>query len=275
MLTLLTENSLTDNILSILDQMDWPDARICTSQGRQVYEVGLEKIAAYQGDIRVLTSALDIFSSGDSRPYAFAGAAWTLVAASRQQDGTYCRTGLESAMEWLEEAQAMEPDIVEINVIEAFIYVYSDRLDDARVILDYLQEMDPGNYHVHLAEVAFWRRRQDPKEAVFWFEQAMDVAMTVPQSMRLVTKLADFYAECGMLDKALEKYREVAHFNKTDALPWHKMSLIYWRRENYEEAERCNRHALRLGELPGARKLEAALKKRHNGAGLKAILFGQ
>ena len=88
---------------------------MATPLGRQTFEVGLEKVSSSDDDPKELVSALKIFQSGDSQPYAFAGIAYTLVTASKETNGTYSQAGLDAAMEWLEKAQVSEPEIAAIS----------------------------------------------------------------------------------------------------------------------------------------------------------------
>jgi hypothetical protein len=118
---------LVEKMLPALDKMQWPETTAATELGRQAYEVGLDKADQYVNDPKDLASALRTFQTGKSRPYAFAGAAYTLVKASREQNGSYTPAGLAEALTWLEKAQELDPDILEINVVEALIYIYSDR----------------------------------------------------------------------------------------------------------------------------------------------------
>ena len=118
---------LLEKLLPALVKMDWPVKLEATELGRKAYEIGLDKADEYQHDAKVLAAALRTFQTGDSRPYAFAGVAYVLVKASREKDGSYAEPGLSSALDWLEKAQEMAPDITDVNMIEAFIYVYSGR----------------------------------------------------------------------------------------------------------------------------------------------------
>jgi tetratricopeptide (TPR) repeat protein len=266
---------LLKKIMLAVQEMKWPDMRMSTGQGRQTYEMGLDRLFSCPDDPNELMAALAIFQSGDSNPFACAGIAHTLIMASREEDSSYIQAGLDEAMAWLEKAQQSEPDIVEINVIEAFIYVYGGRSEDARLVLDYLQQRDPGNYYVNVAEIAYWQGQQQIEESVFWFEQAMEAAVTVPQRSRLRKQLGDYFMGLGDLDKALESYEGAVDHHRDDAQLWHNMSLIYWQKKAYEEAERCNQMALRSKNLPAARKMEASLRKKRGDTGLIERLFGR
>ncbi len=254
--------------------MKWPETPIATAHGFQAYQVGLEKAMAFKGDAKDLAAALRAFQTGDSRPYAFAGAAYVLAQASREKDGAYDPVGLDAAMSWLEQAQEMEPDKVAINMIEALIYTYHGRFDDARLVLDFLTQQEPENQYLLLAEIVYWQRRGEVNEAVKWFQKAIENAVTVPERLQLRHRLGDYFLETGNLDKALEVFQESIHFERENAALWHKMSLIYWRKEAYEEASRCNRRALHIKDAPALRQMEKALKKKLGTGGLMGKLFG-
>lgn len=260
---------LVEKMIPSLNKMQWPASTELTPQGRQAYEVGRDKVDSYRlGEPKTLAAALRIFQSGNSQPFAYAGVAYTLVAAARERDSSYAQVGLDAAMEWLEKAQESAPDVVDINVIEGLVYIYSGRLDDARLILDYLQQQDPASYYLQVAELAYWQAQGNVQRAEEWFQQASQAAVTTPQRLRLISKMADFYMQQKLLDKALQMYKEAIHFDKENAWLWHNVSLIYWQQENYEEADRYNKQALKLANLPAARKMEAALKKKLSGSGI-------
>lgn len=266
---------LVKQLLPVLDKMEWSETRLATEQGRHIYVESLEKIDADKENPKTVSAALRLLQSADSRPFAYAGVAYTLVTVARESDGSYAQVGLDAAMEWLEQAQEMEPDIVEINVIEALVYICSGRLDDARLILNYLQGQEPLNYYLHLAEVAYWRSQRDVEQALYWFKEAVEIALTVPQRLRLRVQMGDFHLECNQLDKALEVYREAVHFDRENAQLWHKLSIVYLRQENYEEAERANQMTLRLQDFPAARQIEILIKKKKSGTGVLGRLFGR
>lgn len=254
--------------------MEWPETPVATAHGFQTYKVGLEKALTFKGEVKDLAAALRTFQTGDSRPYAFAGAAYVLVQASREKDGTYDPVGLDAAMTWLEKAQEMEPDKIAINIIEALIYANNGRFDDARLVLDYLAQQESDNQYLFLAEIVYWQRRGEVNEAVKWFQKAIENAVTVPERLQLRHRLGDYFMETDHLDKALEVFQESTRFDRENIELWHKMSIIYWRKEDYEEAARCNRRALHIQDAPALRQMEKALKKKLDTGGLMGKLFG-
>jgi tetratricopeptide (TPR) repeat protein len=245
-----------------LNKVNWSGDDVATPQGREAYMIGLDKVETFSGDAKMLAEAIRVFQSGESLPYAYAGAAYILVTASRERDGSYTLTGLNTAMDWLEKAQALEPDLVDINMIEAFVYVYNGRSEDARLVIDYLLDTEPGNYHVHLADVAFWTQQKDLPQIEKAIEAAVKTAVTPPQKIRLTNQLGDIYLQYGELDKALAAYKENVHFDPKNPLLWHKISLVYWRMNDVEEAERANQQSLRVGNLPAAQQMAEQIKER-------------
>lgn len=268
--------ALIEKMLPDLASRKWPETVEATELGRKAYEVGLDKADEYMRDPRVLAAALSTFQSGDSRPYAYAGVAYILVKASRENNGSYSDLGLSSALEWLEKAQEMAPDVTDINMIEAFIYVYSGRLDDARLVLDYLESINSNDYHVLRAEIAYWQEQGKLDETVYWYEKGINAADSVPQKLRLRSNLGDCYLTMKQYDKAIEVYREAVHFSKENPWLWHNMSLAYWKVEDDEEAARSNSKALALKpDFPEARKMELMLKEKMDTGGFRKRLFGR
>lgn len=261
-------------LLPLLQKVKWSTTAVATEQGRQAYFVGLEKVDAYSGDPNQLTAALRTFATGNSQPFAFAGVAYTLIAASREKDGSYAPDGLEAAMEWLEKAQDLEPDVFEINMLEVLIYVHHGRLEDARTVLDYLHERSPSNYYLYRIEVAYWQAAGDLEQTVHWFGQAAKAADTVPQRLTMRGQLADFYFQQNMWEEARNAYQEALHFDNSNVILWHKLSLVHWQLEDIDEAEKCNQQTLRLKDFSAARQLQERIKKKKGESGLLGKLFG-
>jgi tetratricopeptide (TPR) repeat protein len=266
--------NLVTRLMPALAKMAWPDEEQPTEQGWEAYKVGLEKVDSYRDDPQTLAAALRVFQSGGSRPYAFAGAAYTLLAAAREADGSYDKEGLEAAMTWLEKAQAAAPDNNNINFIEALVYIYDGRSQDARLILDYLHHQEPRNYYVYLAEVEYWQRQGELDKAVSWLEDTIQEAQTVPERMRLRRKMADCYFEAKQFETARDIYREVARVDTNDHLLWHKISICHWQLEDFAEANDANKRALSLKDFLAGRKMEEALKQKL-GTGILGRLFGR
>ena len=265
---------LVNQLLPYVAKVTWPTNPTATAQGLATYRIGLDKVESFSGDPRPLGEAIRIFQSGGSEPYAYAGAAYVLVAASQEPDGSYATAGLDAAMSWLEKAQALEPDRAEINMIEALVYVYNGRFPDARLVLDYLLDQEPGNYHVLRAEAAYWMQQGDLEQTQTAVETAVAHAGTPPQRLRLRAQLGDFYLEADQPDKALEIYKESVYFDAQNPLLWHKVSVAHFQKGELDEAERANQQSLRLGNLAAAQQMTERIKARRRGeSGLLGGLF--
>ncbi len=268
--------ALVQKILPVVAKMKWPTVEDVTAHGSTSYEVGTEKVAGSQGNPKKLSEALRIFQGGNSAPYAYAGIAAVLLSAAREKDDSYSTNSLNTVMEWLEKAQAIAPDIIEINVIEGFVYIYGGNLDDARLVLDYLHDTESGNYYVYTAEAAYWIHMGDVEQTAVWTEKAAQRADTNPQRIRMRSQLADFYLKNNELDKALEAYKSGLSVDKENVTLWYKISIIYWKQKNLEECERSNRMTLRLrSNHSPALKLQAAIKKKKAESNKLGGIFGK
>lgn len=237
---------LVEQIVSSLAKANWPANTQATALGRKTYEIGLDQVDSYRHDPKPLAAALRTFLGGDSAPYAMAGVAYVLLAAAHESDGTFDQEGVAHAQKWLEKAQSYEPDLLEINFIEALVYIYGDRLEDARLVLDYLWGIDPTFYYLSALEVAYWLQSHDLEQIVQWCQKASDAAATNPQRLRWRRTIAESYFAFKQYDKAIPAIREAIHVDPQSAELWHLLALIYWRQENDAETERANQQALRF-----------------------------
>lgn len=256
---------LVEKLLPALGKLRWVGAETPTEQGRRTYWVSLEQIDSFRGDdIPTLVGALRTLQTAVSLPFTYAGVAYALLAASQEDGGGYYQEGLEAAMGWLERAQELAPDEVDINMIEGLIYIYNGRLADARLILDYLHQNTPlQSYYLNMAEVAYWRERGDLEQTLAWLEQTEQTAVNVPQRLRLKFKRAECYIEFGQLEEAIEVYREATHFDNENAWLWHSLSLAYLDNNDYKNAKSCNEKALNLrADFPAAHEVESVLKRK-------------
>ena len=267
---------LVEKFSPILDRLQWVGSKTATEQGRRTYWVSLDQMESFRGDdTQTLVAALRTLQTAASLPFAYAGVAYALLVGSQERDGSYYERGLDAAMAWLEKAQELAPDEVDINMIEALIYVYNGRLADARLILDYLHDNTPlQSYYLNSAEAAYWRERNDLEQALSWLEQTERTAANVPQRLRLKAKRADCYMEFGHLDKAIEVYREAIHFDSSNAWLWHSLSLAYIEKNNIKSAKEANEKALHLRDFPAAREVESSLKRKL-GSDFLGRLFGR
>lgn len=268
--------NLVEKLMPGLKKLKLPPNPQATEQGRRAYEIGLETVDSYKGDPKTLVDALGTFQSGQSRPYTCAGIAYVLVTASQEQDGSFYQAGLDAAMNWLEQAQETEPDIMLINMIEALIYAYYGRFDDARLVLDYLHNQESGHYYLNVAEMVLAQQQGETEIADLWHDKAIKAAINTPQKLRLQSRMGDFYMTQGIWDKALVMFKEAAYFAKDDFQLWHKISLALYRQGDLEEAQQYNQRVLRMNDYPPARQLETRLKEElGTDTGMLGKLFGR
>ncbi len=239
-------NELLRQLLPAIEKMSFTGAEAATPAGQIAFEVGRDRVDAFRGDPRTLADALRTFQTADSLPYEYTGVALVVLAASREADGSYAPAGLETALNWLEKAQELAPDVTDINVVEGFIYIFGGRLDDARLVLDYLHEQDGRHYYIARAEAAYWRSRGDLQQTLQWCEQAIQTAATLPQRLRVRSIMADIYEQMGDGEAALRNYREAIYFDPNNAWLWHRVALLQWRAGAVEEARHANEKALQL-----------------------------
>jgi tetratricopeptide (TPR) repeat protein len=237
---------LLSQLLPALEQLEWTGAPAATAAGYTVYEVAVDQVDGFHGDPKALAAAIRTLRTSESNPYAFAGVAYVLLAASREIDGSYDPTGLDVALTWLERAQETAPDVVDINVIEPLLYIAGGRLEDAQIVLNYLIDQAPGNFYVRRAAMLFWQRQGDLQEAMAWNRKASEAAQTTPQRVRLKISAAELLEEAGNTGEAADAYREAFHFAPEN--PWlaHKASALYFELGNVEEATQFNERALKL-----------------------------
>lgn len=233
-----------------------------TVQSRRIYEQGLDIINAYRGDPTFFVEGLRAFQATKSCPYAYAGVAFTFAMAAYGYGGEPGnRRGLKKAMEWLEKSQYLEPDRVEINFIEAVIYVNDGQLDNGRAVLDYLNQQDGKNYYLCLTEMNYWYKRNSEQNYLPWAQRAMDLADSDSRRALVTNGLAGFYLKQGRYDQSIKLYRQVAQLDPNDPWAWHNMSIMLVQMKQFKEAKRCNERALNLMEFGAARMIEEEINK--------------
>ncbi|MFK7800818.1 MAG: tetratricopeptide repeat protein [Anaerolineae bacterium] len=268
---------LINKISPLLGKISWTESTAVTQFGSQTYEMGMDWVDQYDGgNTSVLQTAINTFKSSDSRPYAYAGVAYLLANVSQESNGSYDLNGLEESMKWLGMAQEDEPDRPQINFIEAQIYLFKGELENARLVLNYLSEQAAHIYRYNITEAIWCEAVEDYQGMEEFYAEAEKSADTVPKKLRIQTLLADAYMKIENFDKALKHYNQAVYFNRDGDKLWHKMSLIYWRQQNYEECKRCNDIVMRLKPTKSAQRVQEELKKKMGtGGGLFQRLRGE
>jgi len=253
-------NQLVTQIIDFVNHVNWPTLGSITPQSQRIYEQGLDRLMLYRGDPKVLLAALKIFSETNSLPYAYAGVAATLMSASYDHGDVYDQTGLALARIWLEKAQSYEAHRLEINCLEADLYVREKQYSHARLILDYFQQNRLQSFQVCRIEMEYWSGVRNLAEVERWFERSMQCALTPAHQTDALHHIAGCYLRNQNLPKALAFYKKIEKLSPQDPWLWHNMSIIYFRLKRYDKARRYNQKALSLMEFLAARNVEKDLK---------------
>ena len=254
---------LVHKFTGYLERVTWPTKEESTPLGVQTFEMGLDQANEFDGkNPNVLQEGVKRFLSGDSLPFAYAGVAYVLLMAAVEQDGSYTSEAIDTAVSWLEKAQAIEEDLTEINFIEGLVYLRRGEIENCRLVLDYLFEQSPYYYHLHITEALYWHALDELDEMENSYTKAAESADNVPKRLRLYTQMAQAYQGADQLDKALGYYKKALYFNKESGKLWHQISVIYWKQGELNECLRANKKTLSLTPTAGAKKLRQALQKR-------------
>lgn len=268
------EQNISTDLQSAFERLTWSGSEALTSAGAVVFREALDQADSFRDDPEVLAAAVRTIRTCDSLPYTYAGLAYVLLVAY-EAEGASNADALRAALEWLEQAQQLAPDVVDINFIEALAYIHGERYEDARLVLDYLYDQDPNSFFLRRAEMVYWQKIGNYEEALAWNERAQQEAETVPQRLRLRSAAGDIYLQAGQEEKALEVLKEALHFDPQNAWLCHRISVIHFDRDELREAARFNKQALELNsELQEAQQLREALKERLGSTGLLDRLFG-
>ena len=254
-------SQLINTINRLLHSYEWSSESTISPETKEQYERGLDVVHAYRGDPDQLFEALKVFQAIPSRPYAFAGIAYTLLAASYRHDTEYQPEGLKETAQWLVEAQSLAPDQVEINFIVAMLYVLQKRDDEARSWLNALA-LKPPNYYVCLAEMRYWEHRRDIHKVYDWYVKASKAAERSEQRIYAIHMVAGSLLEADLPMQASEMYEHLAQYTPDDPWLWHNLSIAYYQQGQYEKASECNQRALQLMDFEAARQMTQRLKNR-------------
>ena len=264
-----------EQLISLVRQMQWPVAQRTSMQTRRIYERGLDEINAFSGDPVVYGNALNLFRQSDSCAYAYAGVAYTLAHVSwlnRKVDAT----GINEAMVWLEKAQEWERDRIEINFIEAFIYIISGELDNGRIILDHLGRQNAQYFHYCAMELLYWDYRQKGSNFRSWFEKALNHAGNPMQQAHVFSTAGSHFLHSGQFKQSIKLYKEVVKLKPDDAWAWHNMSVMLVKMDDYSNASLCNQKALSIMDFGAARRTEQEIQEyKKMSSGRLGRLFGR
>jgi len=267
-------DSRVDSLLRLVDDVRWPAAHRSDVRARRTYERGLDTAFAFRGDPQVYVEAFQHFQASQSCAYAFAGIAYTLMLAASWHSNELYRPGMAAAMEWLEKAQAWEPDAVAINFIEAMIYTNLEEYENARLVLDYLWREKEDSYYLHQAEIVYWYQQQEWEQHLSWVKRTRKLAGNPLRQHHVLSALGDHFLKTGRSAEAIRVYHEVVKVAPHDPWAWHNMSVLLLELGEYDNAEACCDRALELMDFPAARQVKEHIQGQRPGVNLRR-LFGR
>lgn len=252
-------SQLIDTINRHLHASQWPSDITTSPATKEQYERGLDAVHAYRGDSEQLFDALRQFQAIPSRPYAFAGVAYTLLAASYLYDTEYQAEGIEEAGRWLVEAQSSAPNLPEINFIIVIYYALQEKYKSAQAWLDSLIT-DPPNYYACIAEMRYWEKQDDIHKVYDAYLKATQSAERSEQRLYAIHLIAGSLLEANLPIQASEMYEHLAQHVTDDPWLWHNLSVAYYQMGEYKKAHEANQSALALRDFDVARNMTQRLE---------------
>jgi tetratricopeptide (TPR) repeat protein len=253
------------HVIAAAEKIPTPQETAVTSTALSTYKKGLDKVNSYRGHPANLFQALQLFQETGCEPLFYGGVAYALFAASYKQNVTYERAGLATAHTWLARAQAIAPDISEINFIGVFLLLYSGRSAEAHSLIQSLTAAEPYGYYVRTALLDYYTIKQDEAKLTKTYQQTLTLAKTIDRRAYLHNRLGRYYMLLNAFPKSLAAYRELAQITPNDPWMWHNMSIIFLTRRNYLQALRCNKIALQIMDFGNARHVRQVIYGRIGG----------
>ncbi len=258
------QNPLVDKLIETVNRHHWPSAHRMDARALRAYTRGLDQVNAYRGDPAIYFDALRTFSQTESTAFASAGVAFTLTMASSGRKPYLA--GFEEAIRWLEKAQEWEPDFVDINFIEAVIYLNTGQIENGRLVLDHLSQQEADNYYVCLTEMNYWQQKNANESFVKWLRKASNkLANKRLRQAYTLNALAHLYLSEGRLNNALEIFTDITKLTPDDPWAWHNMSYIFLELDKVKEAKQCNERALGIMDFQSARDIQEKIRQQRGG----------
>ncbi len=255
-------DELLDYMTDLINSTEWPEAPFINAKSQHAYETGMDILNLYRGHPQILLDALRAFYQTGSKPYAYAGIAAVLQSAAFSHSDVYEQAGLVESQRWLERAQAIVADRVEINFLEALLYINLKEYSNARLLLDHFERENYQHFSICTTEMKYWDRQNDVKQVFAWFQQAMRLGATKARQSYSLSRLAGCYLNNRCYQHAIHAYQQLAQLDPEDPWLWHNRSIAHFRLKQYKDAEKCNKKALGLMDFQAARDMERAIKQK-------------
>lgn len=254
--------TLSEQLNELIHKVEWPRENTLTAESQAIYEQGIDTLNMYRGHPQVLLDALKIFQKCGSQAYAAAGCAYALILSAYESGDNYSVEGLELARTWLIKAQELAPNHVEIDFIEADLYIQLKEYENARLVLDQLDQTTPQHFYVCLSELYYWYAQRQQEQYQTWYDLALPQATNKTRQICLLSRAAGFFLAVQEWKKVIGVYRNLAALDPEDPWMWHNLSLAYYHLERYDKAQQANQKALEIMDFPVAREMEQILKKK-------------
>ena len=264
--------------------MEWSDDQNISMEARLAYDAGIDLIDGYRGDPKVILEALDQFQAAQSRPYAYAGWAYALMAASYIGGGRkYDMDGLREAQGWLHEANKLVTGRPEIQFVQLLIQLSLEQYD---AYLETSKELDvagnEANFHIQFAYLDYCLQTQSLKKAEAQFSKTLLLTQTENQKQKTYIRMTHHFLYAVAMFKVLgdtlktSSKSQMRHYAKKgdyyfqlmsenaqdDPWFWHNYSLLHYNLGNYWKAAKFNKKALSLMPFGAAQKIQTELKKK-------------
>ncbi len=255
--------SLSEELHQFISQMDWPQETTLTAESQITYERGMDMLNMYRGHPQVLVDALKVLQGCGSQAYAAAGCAYALILAAYESGDDYSAEGLALARPWLLTAQRLAPNRMEIDCIEADLYLQMRQTQLARSTLDRLKNTPgPQHFYLCLSEMYYWYTLKNREQYQHWYDLALLQATNKARQICLFGRAAGFFLAVEDWKKVIEIYRSLSALDPEDPWLWHNLSLAYYHLERYDKAQQANQLALKIMDFPAAREMQEFLKKK-------------
>ncbi|HSH02884.1 MAG TPA: hypothetical protein VLL52_10230 [Anaerolineae bacterium] len=276
---------------------EWPAEMSLTETAKSMFARGIDLVDGYRGWMEPLFEAVMLFRDCGSRPYAFAGMAYALVAASYIDGDAYELEGIEQGQAWLDEALLMVSETGAVGEAPeiGFVQLWLDRAKgDIEALLAHVVRLEPANeahFHTQLGKLHYRCRAQRFNLAQAQYEKVLALSETRNQEMLAhqcmvalfiaIMALATREERLKKVDLAAmrQKYGErgrvvfaaMAPHSQRDPWFWHNYSLFCYYMKQYMRSARYNKEALALLEFGAAKELRERLSYR---VGLLYALVG-
>jgi tetratricopeptide (TPR) repeat protein len=227
-----------------------------------IYKQTLDRANMFRGRPAILVEALQILKECNSLPLAYAGRAYLLFVAAGVREYVYDQEGLTEAQRWLAKAQAIAPDIPEINFIGVFLALFTHRDETAKLLLKPLIMADNYGYYVRTALMCYFFLKRSEVKLFDAYRAALPFAKTIERRAYLHFHMAGYFLQLGLLNRSLSLYQELLRLTPYDPWMWHDLSIIHMKKGNLFMALRCNKNSLALMEFDGAYQMKDQIMGR-------------